>query len=179
MFKRIRTNAPLARDNFQCRFFFHPLNPQRENFIFMRFFERADLSSHLRCNESNKRKTGNKRENKTWKNSPTFLFTIIFLPGQPYTLLRLLGARPSISCQVFGYFERGKATQAERKCKSRIVYAIHFGGGRSFVTEDFVLELISVESYGRVKVNWSFGLIVLFQIVFLIRICSNVNQYKI
>lgn len=57
-----------------------------------------------------------------------------------------------------------------------------FGGGRSFVTEDFVLELISVESYGRVKVNWSFGLIILFQIVFLIRICSNVNRgikYKI
>lgn len=97
-----------------------------------------------------------------------------------YPVLRLLGARPSISCQVFGYFERGKATQAERKRKSRIVYAIQFGGGhRSFVTEDFVLELISVESYGRVKVNWSFGLLVLFQIVFLIRICSNVNQYKI
>lgn len=96
-----------------------------------------------------------------------------------YPVLRLLGACPSISCQVFGYFERGKATQAKRKCKSRIVYAIHFGGGRSFVTEDFVLELISVESYGRMKVNWSFGLLVLFQIVFLIRICSNVNRYKI
>lgn len=55
-----------------------------------------------------------------------------------------------------------------------------FGGGRSFVTEDFVLELISVESYGRVKVNWSFGLIILFQIVFLIRICSNRDiKYKI
>lgn len=53
--------------------------------------------------------------------------------------------------------------------RTRIVYAIH-SAEDSFVTEDFVLELISVESYGRVKVNWSFGLIVPFQIVFLIRI---------
>lgn len=84
---------------------------------------------------------------------------------------------------LFRYFECGKATEAERKCKSNENRlrgpAIH-SAKDSFVTEDFVLELISVESYGRVKVNWSFGLIVLFQIVFLIRIFARTGiKYKI
>lgn len=156
---------------------------ERENFIFLMRFSnehnQADLSSGFPArNESNKRKTGNKRENKTWKSSSTFLFTTIFLPGGPsirkkkkkdfntfcaFVRHRFLAKFSAISSVGKRQKQRGNAN------RTRIVYAIH-SAEDSFVTEDFVLELISVESYGRVKVNWSFGLIVPFQIVFLIRI---------
>lgn len=149
----------------------------------MRFFghERADLSSDLRCNESNNRKTGYKRENKTWKSY--FRIYLIIFPSQDNlrSVLRLFVIDFLPSFWLFRVWESNREEmQIERELFTRPRDS--FGGGRLFVTEDFVLELISVESYGRVKVNWSFELIVLFQIVFLIRICSNVNRgikYKI
>lgn len=105
------------------------------------------------------------------------------LPGQ--SSIRFAFVRHRFLAKFLAISSVGKQQRQRGDAnRTRIVYAAprFIRGGRSFVTEDFVLELISVESYGRVKVNWSFELIVLFQIVFLIRICSNVNRgikYKI